>query len=277
MRQWPADVYANSYSAAIAASVGDDATAEAHASKSLAAYPRAHPLIVALLRNADLRRGDLEAARARYAAGYPELLDTTDPRVSSENLQLAIDVALVFQRMGDVDRANRLLDASELAIRPISRLGFYGYGVSDAQIHALRGDKVKALAALREAEQAGWRGPAWRYYRDFDPALASIRNEPEFKAVFADIERDMARQRAALAARPKDAPLELTDAVEVTDTPTEREPRAPGPDCAAARWCSGDSSTSPPRGDSCRASSTSASPSTGPSRLSLASGKRSSQ
>jgi TolB-like protein/Tfp pilus assembly protein PilF len=209
LRQWPADVYANSYSAAIAASVGDGATAETHASKALAVYPRAHPLIVALLRNADLRRGDLQGARARYAAGYPELLDTTDPRVSSGNLQLAIDVALVFQRMGDVDRANRLLDACELAIRPISRLGLSGYGVSDAQIHALRGDKVRALAALREAELAGWRGPAWRYYRDFDPNLASIRNEPEFKAVFADIERDMAKQRAALAARPKDAPLDL--------------------------------------------------------------------
>ena len=68
---------------------------------------------------------------------------------------------------------------------------------------------AQALAALREAEKAGWRGPNWRYYRDFDPNLASIRNEPEFKAVFADIERDMARQRAELAARPKDAPLDL--------------------------------------------------------------------
>jgi hypothetical protein len=44
-------------------------------------------------------------------------------------------------------------------------------------------------------------------YRDIEPNLASIRNEPEFKAVFADIERDMAKQRAALAARPKDVPL----------------------------------------------------------------------
>ena len=32
----------------------------------------------------------------------------------------------------------------------------------------------------------------------------------EFKAVFADIEGDMAQQRARLAARPKDAPLELS-------------------------------------------------------------------
>jgi TolB-like protein/Tfp pilus assembly protein PilF len=209
LRQWPDDVNANGYSAAIAGSTGDETRAETHASKALAAYPQAHPLIVALVRNADLRRGNLQAARARYAAGYPELLNTTDLRVSSVNLQAAIDIALVFQRIGDVDSANRLLDASELAMRPISRLGFYGYGISDARIHAMRGDKVKALTALREAERAGWRGPAWRYYRDFDPNLASIRNEPEFKAVFADIERDMAKQRAALAARPKDAPLDL--------------------------------------------------------------------
>jgi hypothetical protein len=59
-----------------------------------------------------------------------------------------------------------------------------------------------------------WRsyGPQWRYYRDHDANLGSIRGTPEFKAVFADIERDMARQHARPAARPKDAPLELTDA-----------------------------------------------------------------
>jgi hypothetical protein len=88
------------------------------------------------------------------------------------------------------------------------RLGILGYGIADVQILALRGQTAKALKALREAEQAGWR-LSWRYYRDFEPNLASIRSEPEFKAVFAEIERDMARQRAALAARPKDAPVDL--------------------------------------------------------------------
>ena len=77
------------------------------------------------------------------------------------------------------------------------------------QIHALRGDKARSARRVTRSRTAGWRGPLWRYYRDFDPALASIRNEPEFKAVFADIERDMARQRAELAKRPKDAPLDL--------------------------------------------------------------------
>ena len=55
------------------------------------------------------------------------------------------------------------------------------------------------LAASREAEKAGWR-VNWRYYRDFDSALASIRNGPEFKVVSADIERDMA---AAVPSSPR--------------------------------------------------------------------------
>ena len=94
-------------------------------------------------------------------------------------------------------------------IRGKVRLGLWGYGLADVKVHALRSEKREALAALRAAVQEPWRGPHWRYYRDFGPALASIRNESEFKAVFADIERDMAKQRAALAARPKDAPLDL--------------------------------------------------------------------
>jgi hypothetical protein len=114
--------------------------------------------------------------------------------------------------MGNTDRANLLLEARERPLRSMPRLGFSGYSIADAQIHALRGDKGQALAALREAATTGWRGPAWRYYRDVDPNIDSIRDEPEFKAVFADIERDMARQRAALAARPEDAPLELAGA-----------------------------------------------------------------
>ena len=93
-------------------------------------------------------------------------------------------------------------------MRATPRLGSAGHRIADVQIHALRGDKAKALAALRAAERAGWRG-GWRALRDLDPAFDSIRDEPEFKAIFADIERDMARQRAELAKRPKDAPLDL--------------------------------------------------------------------
>ena len=165
-----------------------------------------------LLRNARLAVRDPDAARAYYAGSFPELLTEGAPAVDPSNYNAAIDLSLVLQKTGEHTREAQLLDRSEVLLRASPRLGPWGYWLSDVQIDALRGNEEQALAKLREAEAAGWRGPYWRYYRDFDPNLASIRNEPEFKAVFADIERDMAQQRARLAARPKDAPLELTEA-----------------------------------------------------------------
>jgi hypothetical protein len=103
-----------------------------------------------------------------------------------------------------------LIGEHELArgayLRTVPRSGNWGF--YELAVHAMRADTPGALATLREIARGGARCQ-WRYYRDFDPNLASIRNEPEFKAVFADIERDMAQQRARLAARPKDAPLNL--------------------------------------------------------------------
>jgi tetratricopeptide (TPR) repeat protein len=206
--RWPDDLYTNAVAGIVAELSGDHEAAERHGRAALNAYPRVAPPL-ATLRNIDLRKGETAAAYSRYTSAYPELMRTDGPQVNAGNYQAAIDVALVLQSLGMLERAEALLDGGEQAIRSLPRLGWSGYGISDVRIHALRGDKAKALAALREAEKAGWRGPIWRFYRDVDPNLASIRNEPEFKTIFADIERDMARQRAALAARPKDAPLEL--------------------------------------------------------------------
>ena len=207
-RRWPDSFIANGYAAWLYSALGDVAAAERHAQKVLEADPR-EAYSIQIMRNVDLQKGDTRSARERYASAFPELINSAGPRVDSGNYVAAIDFALVSQRAGEIDRATALLDGSERAIRPMPRLGEDGYALADVQIHALRGDRAKALAALRQAERAGWRGWLWRYYRDVDPNLASIRDEPEFKAVFADIERDMARQRAELAARPKNAPLDL--------------------------------------------------------------------
>jgi TolB-like protein/Tfp pilus assembly protein PilF len=189
----------------------DDTGAVWHAQRAFEANPRLQfPLLI--LRNADLQTGRYDAALARYEQAYPELFAQGGPRINASNDQGAIDLALVFQKRGDSERAGVLLDGAARFIRTTPRLGNSGYGVSNVAIHALRGQNAQALAALRDAEKAGWRGPRWRYYRDFEPNLASIRNESEFRAVFADIERDMARQRAELAACPKDAPLDLAPA-----------------------------------------------------------------
>jgi TolB-like protein/Tfp pilus assembly protein PilF len=186
---------------------GEPEAALKDAHRILALEPRDADAL-GLLRDADVKNGDYAVARARYARAYPELFTTAPPKIHGLNYFIAIDLVLALQKTGASARASLLLDGAEEFIRTISRLGIEGYGISDVQIYALRGQKAKALAALRAAEKSGWR-QNWRYYRDFDPNLASIRNDPEFRAVFADIERDMARQRAELAARPKDAPLDL--------------------------------------------------------------------
>ena len=188
---------------------GEHAKALSSARKALEFDARDHRAL-ALLDESDSDANEALAARSRYARAFPELLERRTPEVDPSNYAAAIDLVDIEEALGQREHAGQLLDRSESLIRSFPRMGPWGYGIADAQILALRGEDDKALAALHAAMKAGWRGPAWRYYRDFDSNLASIRNEPEFKAVFADIERDMAQQRARLAARPKDAQLELT-------------------------------------------------------------------
>jgi tetratricopeptide (TPR) repeat protein len=208
VRRWPDSRWVWSLAAGLQASAGDWKAAGQSARKALANDPRDW-FALHVLAIADLANGDAGTARARYAKAYPELLAPGPLRIDRSNYFAALGLASILQQTGEDTRARQLLDSSEGAIRRIPRLGWFNFGIADVRIHALRGDKARALAALREAEQAGWRGPTWRFFRDVDPALASIRGEPEFKAVFADIERDMALQRAELAKLPKDAPRDL--------------------------------------------------------------------
>ena len=85
-------------------------------------------------------------------------------------------------------------------IQTIPRLGLRGYRISDVRIYALQGQTAEALAALREAIDAGWR-LWWWYYLEHNPNLESIRDDPEFQAMVAEIRADMAEQLARLQER----------------------------------------------------------------------------
>ena len=187
---------------------GDPAKVEQISRKVLETDPR-NPHALNMLRIVGLQAGRPTGIREAYAKAFPELAAADPPIVGGTNYRSAVDYAGLLLEKGEVKRGSMLLEGSEHVLRSIQRMGWEGYGMLDVQIHALRGDKPRALAALQEAKAAGWRSFGWRYYRDFEPTLALIRGEPTFKSVFADIERDMMRQRAELAARPKDAPLEL--------------------------------------------------------------------
>jgi len=209
--RWPDDPNVHCVLAIADLERGDAAGVLQHAQRSVGADSHndsARRCGLFLLRDADLRDGRYDRALERYRKAYPELFLPASPRIDARNYRVAVEVVPVLQALGRTDEAHALLDGIERAIRPLPRLGD-GFGIADVQVLSLRAETGKALAALRNAEREGWRSPFWRYARDFDPALASIRGQPEFKVVFADIERDMARQRAALAARPKDAPLDV--------------------------------------------------------------------
>jgi len=185
----------------MAASSGDWAEARRLAEFAVAGQP-GNVMAQQVMRNADLHDGRVAAALARYAAEWPELVRDSEPAIHQGNWIAAIDIVPLLQAAGETAQANRLLDVCERFIGTRMRLGIEGYGIADVQIHALRGDTRAALVALRKAREAGW-SRGWHYFRNDDPNLAAIREEPEFQAVFAEIAARMAALRAAMPPDPE--------------------------------------------------------------------------
>ncbi len=189
---------------------GDRNGAARRARRALEANP-GDDFALSVLGVVDYREGRYAESVARYRKAYPEMFSAA-PRIGASDFTTAIDMVPALQKLGNTEEALALLAGSEKVMAKLPLLGtatgLSGRAPHEARALALRGRKQAALTALRAAEQAGWRS-SWRFHRDLDPAFDSIRDDPEFKAIFADIERDMVRQRAELAKRPKDAPLDL--------------------------------------------------------------------
>jgi tetratricopeptide (TPR) repeat protein len=160
-----------------------------------------------LIADHELRAGRIPEARSLYEENHPELLGEEAPNVDFVNYQAAIDVALVLSRGGEQKRADRLLELAFERIATLPRLGRWGSGISDVKIYALQGNKKKALFALRQAIDEGWRS-FWWYSLNLDPGLDSIRDTPEFTAIIAEIEADMAAQLARVREMERNGELE---------------------------------------------------------------------
>jgi len=122
------------------------------------------------------------------------LLNEDDPKVVDRNWRDATDLALVLSKTGEQERANLLLENSFRHFQTMPRRSPPDE-VRELKIYALRGEKQKALAALRRAIDEGWRY-FWWYYLKRDPNLESLHDEPEYQAMVAEIEADMAEQLA---------------------------------------------------------------------------------
>jgi hypothetical protein len=71
------------------------------------------------------------------------------------------------------------------------------------------------LSALRQAIDEGWRG-VWWYYLQHDPNLESLHDEPEFQAMVAEIEADMAAQLERVREMERNGELEPIPEVSAT-------------------------------------------------------------
>jgi hypothetical protein len=134
-------------------------------------------------------------------------LNEGDPTVDSSNWIAAIELALISSKTGDQGHADLLLNRSFQHIQTLPRLSSSGYGIADVQIYALQGEKEKALSALRQAIDEGWRS-LWWYSLKLDPTLESLHDEPEFQAMVAEIEADMAAQLARVREMERNGELE---------------------------------------------------------------------
>jgi tetratricopeptide (TPR) repeat protein len=155
----------------------------------------------------ELRAGRYLEARAAFERIAPELLNEDSPRIGNRNYRAAIDLALISSKTGEQERADWLLESSLQYIQQIPRLGWYGYRISDVQIYTLQGEKQEALLALQRAINEGWR-ESWWYYLKYDPTLESLHDEPEYQAMVAEIEADMAAQLARVREMERNGELE---------------------------------------------------------------------
>jgi len=194
--RWPDRTNVNAMAALLARYRGDHLAATRYATKVLETQPQ-HIIGIVILAEADIARGDPEAARKRFEFAYPGFLsqETKDFDCAGP-----VDIAAwILLANHEPARAKAMLDRCEKEIGTV-RLGATGYGIQDAQFAALRGDKATAVRALREAVKEGWRGPIWRGQLLFSSELVPLQGDPGFQAAVAEIRRDLAKQRAELAA-----------------------------------------------------------------------------
>lgn len=146
-----------------------------------------------------MKMGDPPAAHALYAL-LDEKLPASHFWFNRRNVFGVVELAYILLESEHEARAKELLTESLAFIEQYPRLGVLGSNILEVKIHALLGDEDRALEALRELVDSGWRINAW-YYFEHDPSLHSLRSHPTFMEIKKGIEADLTEQRKRVDAR----------------------------------------------------------------------------
>jgi tetratricopeptide (TPR) repeat protein len=136
--------------------------------------------------------GDSSKARSILEEVDPHLFGDADVVINPVELYWTVLAAHVLYVDDEKDRANYLFDQALDAMQSMNRSGPIGFNILDAFIHVARGERQRAILALRDAVHGGWRR-SWFLLRS--PHFASIRDEPEWIELVNELESDIAKQR----------------------------------------------------------------------------------
>ncbi len=169
---------------------------------------QSNEIFLRLVRDDALRSGNLEDSKSWYLDRHPELfLDA--PEITVGNINAAADLALLLQRAGEPAAADTIIDTGLVWIQRTQPEGVHGYliNIADVELLALDGQEQAALDRLQQAVDNGWKSH-WRSAFG-NETLASLRNEPRFQQITAQLEKDMATQLEAIRALPNMGEFDL--------------------------------------------------------------------
>ncbi len=131
-----------------------------------------------------------------------------DASVTMTDINMPLMVAhLLNQPGGDKAQANRLMDLVLAATAPApGQRSPNDWRIARTKVFAERGQTKAALDELEGAIKQGWRTP-WLFddstWIEDQPSMASVKNNPRFKALMAGVRQDLAKQKAAVLATRK--------------------------------------------------------------------------
>ncbi|MCH7894326.1 MAG: tetratricopeptide repeat protein [Proteobacteria bacterium] len=161
----------------------------------------AHSILLRVLRDAALRSGDYSEASSWYRQLTPDLFaDHLD--ITRSDVQDAVNLALLLRASGDREQADRLLDAVHGFADPTFGSNFYNdaRGISNVHALAIAGRTEEAIKAFRVAVDNRFR-VTWEWSTELNPNMESLRDDPRYQAMIAEIKTDMAAQLEQLRAK----------------------------------------------------------------------------
>jgi tetratricopeptide (TPR) repeat protein len=154
-------------------------------------------IFMRIKRDEALANGDPGKGIQVFRAQHPELFED-DPAITPDNIQQAVDLALLLKLSGREEETRRMLKTAIAAYdQPHFTTGSSRAWLTSAKAEALAilGDEQATLVELRRIVDQGWR-VMWRWETELNSNFIGIRGSTEFQALVRRLESDIARQRA---------------------------------------------------------------------------------